>query len=370
MQQELSEEEIVRMALATMRGEVHCLDTLTNPPATVTCDECGMDESNFELVDGFTVCRGCGVTQGTHISMEAEWNNYKGGDGGDEPDKARAYCAKDEMNPFSGDTATRMAKGLRVNYTGKDGKKKSFDMSKLLDQMNYSHKQKSFDVVRGCLENRLAGKFHISIVETSQVLWGEIMKSGKITRGGVRKGLIACCVYYSCLHHNNTSSPLEICKIMGMDDTKEFVKGDREFKEIFENHMVWGKLVHKTSNSVNFMSQFCSKLSLDFHVLSMASILYNFHQKILRQVIPKSAAAGCIFYVCNQEGISLTKNKISKELGVCIPTILKVIDILDSAEKKRIKHGLVIPQHKKVNSKMNKFNYDEKEMFALGVREH
>lgn len=377
----LSVDEIVRMAHAMMRGEgaavtrneedasrgfdaeLRSRTTFDRGP----CEECGLDKSNFELTEGFMVCRGCGTTQGTDISMEAEWNNYKGADGGDEPDKARAYCAKDEMNPFSQETATRMAKGLRVNYTGKDGKKKSFDISKLLDQMNYSHKQKSFDMVKGFLENSLTNKFHVTIVKTSQILWGEIMKSGKITRAGVRKGLIACCVYYSCLHHNNTSSPLDICQSLGMEDTKEFVKGDKEFKEILENHPIWGDLIRKTSNSDSFFSQFCTKLSLDFHVLRMSSITFNFHRKTLAQVIPKSAAAGCILFVCMREGIAMTKTQISKELGVCIPTIVKVLGIIEKSEEKRIKNGVDMPVHKKVVTTMSKYNYDGKEMVALGA---
>lgn len=366
-----SEDDIIRMAHAMMRGSAvdqmflanegsgQILETIpTEDSQVIECEECGLDESHFEITDGFMVCRGCGTTQGSDISMEAEWNNYKGADGGDEPDKARAYCAKDELNPFSSETATRMAKGLRVNYIGKDGKKKSFDMSKLVDQMNYSHKAKSFDMVKGMLENRLTNKFHPSIIKTAQILWGEIMKSGVITRAGVRKGMIACCVYYSCLHHNNTCSPLEICQLLGMKDTKDFVKGDRDFKEILENHSVWGDLIRKTSNSDNFFSQFCTKLSLDFHVMRMSSIVYNFHRKVLAQVIPKSAAAGCIFFVCTREGISITKQQITKELGVCAPTLVKVIGIIEKAEAKRVKEGAEMPVHKKINTRMSKYNYD------------
>jgi transcription initiation factor TFIIIB Brf1 subunit/transcription initiation factor TFIIB len=153
-----------------------------------------------------------------------------------------------------------------------------------------------------------------------------------------------------------------------MEDTKEFVKGDREFKEILENHPLWGDLIRKTSNSDNFFSQFCTKLSLDFHVLRMSSILYNFHRKTLAQVIPKSAAAGCILYVCVRENITMTKNKISKELGVCIPTIVKVLHILEKAEEKRVKNSIELPVHEKVVTRMSKYNYDGKAMVALGKR--
>ena len=98
----------------------------------------------------------------------------------------------------------------------------------------------------------------------------------------------------------------------------------------------------------------------------MSSIIYNFHRKTLAQVIPKSAAAGCILFVCVREHIAMTKNKISKELGVCIPTIVKVLGIIEKAEEKRTKNGVEIQIHEKVVSVMSKYGYDGKAMVALG----
>lgn len=329
------------------------------------CGVCGEDSDSFEVRDGFVVCIECGTVQKEYVSEEPEWGNYKDDSGASEPSKARAYSAKDVLNPFSRDCGTRMGTGFKIEYF-RDGKKRSVDMSKIHDQMNYTYKQRSYDTVKNFLENMLADKFHECIIHTAQVLWGEIAQTGKIYRDGVRKGLIACCVYYSCMHHKNSHSPLEICKILDLPDTKEFLKGDKIFVEIFSNNRNWHSLVKKTSNSDCFFGQYCDKLKMEWYLQRKCSILFNFHKKKLSQVIPKSAAAGCIFYVLsNEDSHSVSKNTISKELGVCIPTLVKVYNILQEEELKRIASGVIIDMPKKTTTIGNKFSHNM-ELFPLG----
>ena len=77
------------------------------------------------------------------------------------------------------------------------------------------------------------------------MLWGQIMLKRKLTRAGVRKGLIACCLYYSCLSHKCPRTPLEICKDFHMKDTKQFNKGDKEFRETFETSSKGGLIYYR-----------------------------------------------------------------------------------------------------------------------------
>ena len=332
------------------------------------CGGCGTDSSSFRTKDGYIICGECGMVQDTHVSEEPEWGNYRGDDGSI-TDRARAYTSKDALNPFSGDHGTRMSTGLRVSYVSKkDGKKKSFDLSKLHDQMNYTNKQRSYDLVRNYLENILTSKFfHQSIIHTAQVLWGEIAQNGKIYRDGVRRGLIVCCVYYSCLHHKSMYSPLEICKLFNMEDTKDFLKGDKVFTDIFADNKNWNSLLGKTSNSDCFFGQFCTKLGMEWYLQRKCSVLFNFHRKKLSQVIPKSAAAGCIYYVlANEASEKVSRTSISKELGVCVPTLQKVYKILEQEELKRINSGVIIDMPKKIVSINDKYSHNIGEIVPIG----
>ena len=301
------------------------------------CKYCGIGEDYFIKSNGFVVCQECGTTQKKIITDEAEWNNYTGSDGSYGVNKSRCGYPSKSKNPFVSNLSTFMAKGNKLDYINKHGKKTQFDLSRIHMQMNYSHRAKSYDNVKSTIENMTSHIYSSTVLNTAEILWGEIMKANKVTRAGVRKGLIACCVYYACIDSNCPQSPITICKNFHMDDTKQFIKGDKEFKEVFENNTKWSHLLVQTSNSNEFIKTFCIKLELDFRIQAQCSLLYEIHKRELSKVIPKSATAGIIFYICNQENIPLSKTKVSQTLKVCNPTLTKTLAIIEKAEKKRKK---------------------------------
>ena len=213
----------------------------------------------------------------------------------------------------------------------------SQDLSKLHMRDNYNHREKSFDTVKDIIENFVGHKYQNNIITTALTLWGQIMLKRKLTRAGVRKGLIACCLYYSCLSHKCPRTPLEICKDFHMKDTKQFNKGDKEFRETFETSERWSYLLQKTSDSDEFFVRFCSILNLDYSFKNKCSDLYNKYDLENMEVVPKSAAAGIIYFLCDKEGVKLSKTTVSKKLGVCNPTLTKTIKLIEKAIKKKKK---------------------------------
>lgn len=171
---------------------------------------------------------------------------------------------------------------------------------------------------------------------TAKMLWGEIMKAKKVTRAGVRKGLIACCLFYACVHYDCTRSPLEICQDFGMEDTKQFNKGDKEFKETFENIPKWSHLLMKTSNSEDYFSRFCSDLEVNhlikegiaFQLAKECRELYETIKEKLIGLFPKSAACGIIFWVMKKKKMNITKTSLSKVLNICNPTLSRTCGII------------------------------------------
>jgi transcription initiation factor TFIIIB Brf1 subunit/transcription initiation factor TFIIB len=314
----------------------------------ILCKECSTSERGFIEIDGFVVCGECGIVQDSIISKEADWNNYTSDTGGRSANKSRCGGPNKDINPFADSLSTYMPKGMISTYKDSEGKLRTIDLSRLHMQKSYNHKQKSFDTVKNYIENISADKYPEQIIITSERLWGEIMRVGKVTRAGVRKGLIACCLYYACLHHGCTQLPIQICKDFGMSDTKQFIKGDKEFKETFENHPTWGKLLVTTTESDSFFIRFCNKLGLNFQILKQCNKLYEECKVDLLCVVPKSAAAGIIYYVCKKNGISITKCKICKQLNLCNPTLTKTLKIINKFCKK---NGM--EKNKKVNKKVN-----------------
>ena len=150
--------------------------------------------------------------------------------------------------------------------------------------------------------------------------------------------MIACCLYYACIHHDCTRSPLEICQDFGMSDTTQFNKGDKEFKETFETIPKWAHLLTKTSNSEDYFSRFCSLLSMEhlikentsFGLAKECAETYAPIKNDLIGLFPKSAACGIIFWVMKHKKLPITKTKLSKCLGICNPTLSKTVKTIET----------------------------------------
>lgn len=298
----------------------------------VMCDNCLYSDDN-ELIEaeGFIVCTKCGLIIKKIISDIAEWNNYTDTAGTTSNNSRCGYSVKTtDINPYTNTTTSFMPKGVK-NVCYKDGKLIKYDISKIHVQNSTNHLQKSFCQVENMLENITDDKYSQRIVSTAKSLWAEIMKSNKVTRAGVRKGLIACCLYYSCIYYDCTRSPIEICRDFGMSDTKQFNKGDQEFKATFENNPKWGHLLTKTSNSDDYFFRFTSILETN-HVIKegvafqLAKECKEIHDSIkdkLTGLFPKSMACAILYHVCLSNNINITKTKISSCLGICNPTLTR-----------------------------------------------
>lgn len=306
----------------------------------ITCPDCKTDENDLTETDGYISCVLCGLVLTNRISDLAEWTNYVDS-GGSSTNNSRCGSSTKttDINPFANEMSSFMPKGVK-NICFQDGKVIKYDISRLHMKNNYNHLQKSFNNVENQLDNITNDKYSKRVVNTAKILWGEIMKAKKVTRAGVRKGLIACCLYYSCIHYDSTRSPLEICQDFGMEDTRQFNKGDKEFREVFEGIPKWAHLLTKTSNSEDYFSRFCSDLEMEhiikegiaFQLAKECRELYEPIKDKLVGLFPKSAACGIIFWCMKRKKMQVTKTALSKILGICSPSLSKccaiVMDLL------------------------------------------
>jgi transcription initiation factor TFIIIB Brf1 subunit/transcription initiation factor TFIIB len=159
------------------------------------------------------------------------------------------------------------------------------------------------------------------------------MESGKLTRASVRNGLIAACLYYACIYNN---LPIDRQSIINLAEgnQKGFLKGEKIFQEIMEKHAKYsslGKEKVDISENDSFI-KYITKLELPFKTVDICNKFYTLYKDKLDSVTPKSATAGILFYVIkkNLQLKSPSKSTVSREMGVCIPTINKVLSILDN----------------------------------------
>lgn len=329
-------------------------------------DECCAPQSYFVINKGTSMCNKCGFLQ-KQILEEQEWNNYTDSTGGYSKDNSRCPYPSNSNNPFESEHKTFIPKGYMINFTvkaclnescrrffhdmdstscsrcgGTEYVKKNIkrDLSMIHIRQCYNHREKSYNNVKHEILAYCTDKYSGCVINTATELWGEIMKANKLTRGGVRKGLIACCIYYSCIHNKCPLTIDQVCKDFDMEDSVNFNKGNKEFQQVFEISKKWAHVLTNTVTSDSLFAPFCEKLGMEFKFIKKCE---HFYEKLKigtkLRVAPKSAASGVIYFMCKHMGKDVSVEEISKKLNVCVPTLTKTIDLISElVEKKRLKN--------------------------------
>jgi len=292
----------------------------------VSKDTCGQDVcshscTQLDTREGIHICVDCGlVIQGAPESCE--WNNYKKEDGSFQVSGQRADLYVSD-NPYD--------KGGSVPGFNKY----SFAM-RLHYQQVFSHKQKTFWKISEKLQNYCTlMKIPTVVMSDAKNMWHICMESGKLTRASVRNGLISACLYYSCI--NNAVHVDRQKLIDGTDgNQKGFLKGEKIFLEIMGTHGRFKNLAKENTDIKENDSfvKFCNILELQFSVSNICNDVYTKNAHKLDSVTPKSAIAGILFYTVKHK-LKLkcpSKSKISQTVNVCIPTINKVVLLLELEE--------------------------------------
>ncbi len=300
------------------------------------CIFCSKENSIIES-EGYKTCKICGLVNKIRVSDMIEWGIYIDSNSGFESGTS-SRCGNiidsTEINPFNkyNSFIPKTMKKIVI-----DGKIINYDISKVHIKNNFNYQQKTFNQIESMIDNKISEKYANNIVNTTKILWGEIMKTKKVLRAGVRKGIIACCLYYSCVYYGSSRTPNDICKDFGMNDTKNFNKGDKEFIEIFRNDPKWGNIITKSAESTEYFSRFCSilehnnviKKGKSFQIAKNCKELYEEIKSEVASLFPKGIACAIIIHCIKQSGEKITKNNISKNLDICNPSLSKCCKILD-----------------------------------------
>ena len=261
-------------------------------------------------------CIHCGlILSNLNISHEAEWNNYK--------DDSGNYCKNTQRGDLYVDT-NPYSKGGTVSFPS------NTLIGKLSLQMTFSHKQKTYWEICSLIEEG-AHRLNIPVdtINDSKRMWYTYMESGKLTRASVRKGLIASCLYHSCIK-NKVPIEREQIENIFMCSKKALSKGEKVLFEVINSL----SCINKEINDSNSFIRYCSKLNLPHSVAYKCNDILVKYEINLQAVTPKSATGGILAYVVKfvlKQKVP-TKTVISATVDVCTPTINKVINIIRDLE--------------------------------------
>jgi transcription initiation factor TFIIIB Brf1 subunit/transcription initiation factor TFIIB len=265
------------------------------------------------------ICQDCGVVFFTSIFEMAEWNTYKNEDGSYQGSVQRADFNHSD-NPYD---IPGTIPGINKNSL----------MMRIHYQQTFSHKQKTFWIISEKMSNYCTHLGISNVLPTAKKMWHICMESGKLTRASVRNGLISACLYYSCVFNN---TPIDRQQIIDITEgnQKGFLKGEKIFMEIMDENKTYGHLGKEKIDikENDTFIKFCGQLGLPYITYNLCNEVYSQNIEKLESVAPKSITAGVLFYVVKIKlGLKQpSKSRISQIVNVCIPTINKVINILEN----------------------------------------
>jgi len=245
-------------------------------------------------------------------------------------DTSHHYPMGDSSNPFDTGATPMFPKGYMQSFVGKEGNLINYDMSRL--NVRYiPHKQKAFYHVSQTLKTgceRLSTTFCLN---TAKKIWATIARTGVVKRGSNRKGLIGNCLLYATHMHKYPRSQDDVAEALYIKSS-DITKAYKYFRQLLsgtENEHVLGCL---TSHQSRF-TKFIRLLNIDFQYGLKCEAIFLKYQDQLDIVAPNSAIAGIIYWIVLKHNVkNVTKQDIKKHIGVCIPTLNKVVAVIDKLE--------------------------------------
>lgn len=270
--------------------------------------------------DHFNTCINCGHQN--FISSGAEWNNYKDQSTGEYSKNTQRADLYVDDNPFAASVG-----GSIIPFSNKSL------IGRLQIQQTFNHKQKTYWLISEQIET-CATLLNLkkTVIDDAKHNWASYMKSGKLTRASVRQGLIAACLFRSCITNNVPIERDEIIRAFSCD-TKTLSKGEKVLYEILNTNSNMPITGIEIENSNSFI-RYCNQLGLEFKIANTCNDLFIKHKVPLQAVTPKSAIGGILAYtvkhILKQKNPS--KTVISATVDICTPTLNKVISLIEKLE--------------------------------------
>lgn len=288
------------------------------------CSSCDEYSLFTDTQNGHIVCLKCGNIESDQLIDEsAEWSfgADEAASGGKDP--SRCGMPTSEFFPNSSNSTT-------ISGGKNNGLMKRLQMQMAMDYVERSRYHLFVSIGKMC------DNLPSSILDTTKRLYLDMAKL-KLSRGNIRKGLIACCIFYACKSHNSPRSVKEIACMCDIEPTI-VNNAHKLFQDIMKDHYI--AEYFKDSTEVNDLtSRFCSYLGLERKINAKITNRIHFMNKIIEEEslligkTPSAVTAACIFYVIEDLQLGISKKELSQKLSVSIVTINKILDILIQNKK-------------------------------------
>ena len=320
-------------------------DSKNKNPYISACTSCGSKNCICEdMVNGVIVCTHCGtVIENDIIDNRPEWSFNSE----DTTRKDPARCGA-VINPL----LEKSSMSTLISQSGFKCPNNFHFMRKLHNQMSMNYVERSrYHVFENI--SKMAGetgKLSNNVIEQAKYYY-MILSQRKLSRGEIRKGLIACCILHACRNMNVPRSMREISKMTNVSipilnkTTKIFLKHMNdvllETSQSFERGIDKARYcdyVFEHTKCSDLIQRYCNAL----HIPEKTN-----ERKLIRSInkmenelnehgvmdCKTPAAITCGLIIFNAEKLNfreITKTRVSNLFQVSIVTINKIIKMIIS----------------------------------------
>jgi len=304
----------------------------------VPCKRCGkLHTMCSDYSSGTLVCKNCGLVFESDIMDDTpEWVGT--GEDYAVSNPCRVGCP---INPLlEKSSLSTMIQGTKTNGF----------MKRLHSQISMNYIERSryhiFEEITKMASDR--GKLKPVVVEQAKYYY-MVLSSRKLSRGQVRKGLIACCILYACKNMNVPRSVKEIASMTNLSvalinkTTKIFLfhmndvllQTSRAF-EGGHHEARYCDFVFEAIDSSDLIVRYCNNLNLDDKALETKLVqlvkkmdCYFKPTGIMECRTPSAVTCGYIFYCAQTMDLqSITKAFLSKKFEISVVTINKISKLI------------------------------------------
>ena len=273
---------------------------------TKTLCQCGSNE--IIEIESMNICAKCNSIIDKSIDTSAEWRYYGNEDNRDS-DPSRCGMPLNPLLPKS-------SMGSVIGGTRKDNiDMKRIRMYQMWNAMPYDERTlwNIFDKLETATSNNGIPQ---KVIDDAKIFYKKTAEK-KISRGENKEGLIASCIYHSCLINDVPRSSKEIAKMFNITHVT-LNKGNARFQQLLQINVI-------SSNPQDFISRFASRLNMYKIDIENCKKLIKFleEKEILSDNAPTSSAAGILYYYSQENNLNFTKKQFSDICSVSEVTIVK-----------------------------------------------
>ena len=304
----MSDENDIWIIMDNLKDEL--LDHSNDNDKKPIC-QCG----SYEVIsdDSMQICANCSAIIGKIIDNTAEWRYY-GNDDNKGSDPSRCGLPTNILLPKS-------SLGSMIGGNNRDNIDiRRIRMYQMWNSMPYDERTlwNVFDRISNiALTNGIPQK----IIDDSKVLYKRASEK-KISRGDNKDGLIASCLYNSCLINNFPRSSKEIAKMFEIDPVI-LNKGNSRFQTLLQINVI-------SSSTKDFISRYCSILNMNLEDINKCKLLVQFleENEIMSDNAPTSSCASILYYYSQRKHLKYTKKQFADICNVSEVTVIKGYKLL------------------------------------------